>query len=51
MYNRHETLLKIPNMNMNLQAYVSGRYRMNFIKRPVVEKEEDSTPVMYLVIN
>jgi len=30
----------------SLESYVSGRYRLNFIKRPVVEKEEDSTPIM-----
>jgi len=35
------------NKNKNLESYVSGRYRLNFIKRPVIEKEEDSTPVIY----
>ena len=39
-------ILKDNRVKNNLESYVSGRYRLNFIKRPVIEKEEDSTPVM-----
>lgn len=43
-------VLKDRRMKESLESFVSGRFRMNFIKRPVVEKEEDSTPVMYKYI-
>lgn len=32
---------------MSLESYVSGRYRMNFIRRPVFEEQEDKVPEMY----
>ncbi len=40
-------LLKDRVVKDSLESYVSGRYRMNFIKRPVVEKEDDSTPELH----
>jgi len=40
-------VLKDRNIKGSLESYVSGRYRMNFIKRPVVEKEEDATPELH----
>jgi hypothetical protein len=39
-------VLKDRVMKDTLEGYVSGRYRMNFIKRPVIEKEDDTTPEM-----
>lgn len=39
-------VLKKPNLKQNLEQYVSGANRLNFIKRPVIEEEDDSTPVM-----
>ena len=40
-------LLKDRVVKDSLEGYVSGRYRMNFIERPVVEKEDDSTPELH----
>jgi hypothetical protein len=40
-------ILKDPKLKDSLEGYVSGRYRMNFIKRPVVEKEDDNTPEIH----
>jgi len=41
-----QILLKDRQMKQSLEMWVSGRYRLNYIKRPVVEKEEDNSPVM-----
>lgn len=40
-------LLKDPHLKDSLEGYVSGRFRMNFIKRPVIEKEDDNTPEIH----
>ena len=42
-------VLRDRRMNQSLESYVSGTNRMNFIKRPVVEKEDDNTPVLYIL--
>jgi hypothetical protein len=34
-------------MKQSLEMWVSGQYRLNYIKRPVIEKEEDNSPVIY----
>ena len=39
-------VLKDRRLGQSLETYVSGSHRFNFIKRPVVEKEEDSSPIM-----
>jgi hypothetical protein len=39
-------ILKNRNLGQSLESYVSGSHRFNFIKRPVVEKEEESSPIM-----
>ena len=39
-----QILLKDRQMKQSLEMWVSGRYRLNYIKRPVVEKEEDNSP-------
>jgi hypothetical protein len=40
-------VLKDRRLNTSLEGYVSGKYRMNFIKRPVIEKEDDTTPELH----
>lgn len=42
-----QIILKDRHMKQSLEMWVSGRYRLNYIKRPVIEKEEDNSPVMY----
>lgn len=37
-------ILKDRRINQSLESYVSGPSRFNFIKRPVVEQENDYTP-------
>lgn len=37
-------------MKQTLEEYVSGNMRFYFIKHAVVDKEEDSTPIMYYII-
>ncbi len=41
-------ILKNRNLGQSLETYVAGAHRFNFFKRPVVEKEEDTTPIMYV---
>jgi hypothetical protein len=30
----------------SLESYVSGTKRMNFLKRPIIEQDEEDTPIM-----
>jgi hypothetical protein len=39
-------ILKNRHLGQSLETYVAGTHRFNFIKRPVVEKEEDASPIM-----
>ena len=45
-YNRYQYRLKAP-MRQTAEEYVSGNMRFYFIKHAVVDKEEDSTPIIY----
>lgn len=45
-YNRYQYRLKAP-MKQTAEEYVSGNMRFYFIKHAVVDKEEDSTPIIY----
>jgi len=45
-YNRYQYRLKAP-MRQTPEEYVSGNMRFYFIKHAVVDKEEDSTPIIY----
>ena len=44
-YSSYETALKRP-MKMTPEEYVSGTKRPLFIRQAVVDKEEDSTPIV-----
>ena len=46
MMSRYEYILK-KRMKQPLEEYVSGNMRFYFIKHAVVDKEEDSTPIIY----
>jgi hypothetical protein len=40
-------ILKTKNLNYaSLESYVSGTARFNFIKKPVLDDQEEDTPVM-----
>ena len=43
-----QIILKDRHLKQSLEMWVSGTNRLNYIKRPVIEKEEDNTPVMYI---
>jgi hypothetical protein len=30
----------------SLESYVSGTKRMNFLKRPIIEEDQEDTPIM-----
>ena len=45
-YNRYQYRLKAP-MKQTAEEYVSGNMRFYFIKHAVVDKEEDSIPIIY----
>ena len=46
MYSTLNPLLKDHRLDQTNECYIAGTYRMKFIKRPVEEKQEDTTPVM-----
>ena len=47
MYNSPYTYLLKKKSKQPLEEYVSGNMRFYFIKHAVVDKEEDSTPIIY----
>lgn len=43
----YQIMLRDPTLKLSLEMWVSGKNRLNFIKRPIIEKEEaDKEPTM-----